>query len=220
MATIEVPAPIVEKWQRAIDCLADILHVPSGLVMRINQGDIEVFVASQTEDNPYTTGDSEHLVGSGLYCETVIQTRKTLLVPNALTDQNWNTNPDIELGMISYMGLPLMMPGGEVFGTICVLNNKEDHYSELHEKILSEFKGLIESHLVLLDQTAQLNSQLEEIKTLRGIVPICARCKNVRDAEGYWHAVEVYVRDRTEAEFSHGLCPPCGDKLYPGLHKA
>ncbi len=220
MATIKVPEPIVEKWQRAIDCLAEILHVPAGLVMRINEGDIEVFVASQTEGNPYTPGDSEHLLGSGLYCETVIQTRQTLLVPNALTDPDWSANPDIELGMISYLGLPLIAPGGEVFGTICVLNKKEDHYSELHEKILGEFKGLIESHLALLDQTAQLKSHLEEIKTLRRIVPICTGCKKVRDDERYWHAVEVYGRDRTETDLSHELCPSCCDQLYPELLKA
>lgn len=81
MAMIEVPEPIVEKWQKAIDCLAEILHVPAGLVMRINEGDIEVFVASQTEGNPYTPGDSEHLVGSGLYCESVIQTRQPFSSP-------------------------------------------------------------------------------------------------------------------------------------------
>lgn len=122
--------------------------------------------------------------------------------------------------MISYLGLPLIAPGGEVFGTICILNKKEDHYSELHEKILGEFKELIESHLALLDQAAQLKSDFEEIKTLRSVVSICAGCKNVRDDERYWHAVEAFLRDRTKADISHELCPACCDQLYPGLLKA
>ncbi len=54
----------------------------------------------------------------------------------------------------------------------------------------------------------------KEIKTLRGIVPICASCKNIRDDDGYWHRVDVYVRDHTDAEFSHGICPECSEKLY------
>ncbi len=54
-----------------------------------------------------------------------------------------------------------------------------------------------------------------EINTLRGIVPICAQCKKIRDDTGFWQQVEVYVRDHSEAEFSHGLCPECIKDLYP-----
>jgi PAS domain-containing protein len=55
----------------------------------------------------------------------------------------------------------------------------------------------------------ELQSALAEIKTLRGIVPICSYCKKVRDDEGYWNQVEQYVSDHTEAKFSHGICPTC-----------
>lgn len=61
----------------------------------------------------------------------------------------------------------------------------------------------------------ELNNALDQIKTLRGIVPICMNCKKVRDDQGYWNQVEIYVRDHTEAEFSHGLCPECVSKVYP-----
>ena len=64
-----------------------------------------------------------------------------------------------------------------------------------------------------------LRKALDEIKTLRGIIPICASCKKIRDDKGYWNQVEVYVRDHTEAEFSHGLCPACAKKLYPDLYE-
>jgi len=63
-----------------------------------------------------------------------------------------------------------------------------------------------------------LHRQIEEIKTLRGLVPICARCKNVRDDSGFWQTIEAYVCDHSEAEFSHSLCPECTNVLYPGLH--
>jgi sigma-B regulation protein RsbU (phosphoserine phosphatase) len=52
-------------------------------------------------------------------------------------------------------------------------------------------------------------------KTLKGIVPICASCKNIRDDRGFWNRVENYVRDHTEAEFSHAVCPDCMKRLYP-----
>ncbi len=61
----------------------------------------------------------------------------------------------------------------------------------------------------------ELTSALDNVKTLKGMLPICARCKKVKDDQGYWQQVEEYVRDNSEAEFSHGLCPECMKELYP-----
>ncbi len=61
----------------------------------------------------------------------------------------------------------------------------------------------------------ELQEALASIKVLRGLLPICAHCKKIRDDKGYWKAVEVYIREHTEAEFSHSLCPECVRKLYP-----
>ena len=63
----------------------------------------------------------------------------------------------------------------------------------------------------------ELQKAMTEIKALKGILPICASCKKIRDDKGYWNQVEVYIRDHSEAEFSHGICPECKEKLYPGL---
>jgi PAS domain S-box-containing protein len=63
----------------------------------------------------------------------------------------------------------------------------------------------------------QLQSAVEHIKTLKGIVPICAHCKKIRDDKGYWQQVEAYVARHTEAQFSHGICPDCEEKFFPGL---
>ena len=57
------------------------------------------------------------------------------------------------------------------------------------------------------------------MKYLEGILPICASCKKIRDEKNCWHQIEVYVRDRSEAEFSHGICPECAKKLYPEFYK-
>jgi CheY-like chemotaxis protein len=61
---------------------------------------------------------------------------------------------------------------------------------------------------------------LDQVKILRGLLPICMGCKRIRDDDGYWQQLETYIRDRSEAEFSHGLCPDCAEELYPGLFKA
>ena len=57
----------------------------------------------------------------------------------------------------------------------------------------------------------------EEIKVLRGFLPICASCKKIRDDKGYWNQIESYIRDHSEAEFSHSICPDCAKKLYPDM---
>ncbi|MFC1574772.1 hypothetical protein ACFL3Z_01695 [Gemmatimonadota bacterium] len=67
------------------------------------------------------------------------------------------------------------------------------------------------------DARADLEKAWLEIKTLKGIIPICANCKKVRTDEGHWNQVEAYVRDHSEADFSHGICPDCAAILYPEL---
>lgn len=65
----------------------------------------------------------------------------------------------------------------------------------------------------------ELQQALSEIKILQGIIPICSFCKKVRDDKGYWQQVEKYISDRSEALFSHGLCPGCRDEHYGDLLK-
>jgi uncharacterized PurR-regulated membrane protein YhhQ (DUF165 family) len=64
----------------------------------------------------------------------------------------------------------------------------------------------------------ELKKALSEVKTLRGFLPICCICKNIRDDQGYWNQIESYIRDRSEAEFSHSICPKCAKKHYPDLN--
>ena len=63
----------------------------------------------------------------------------------------------------------------------------------------------------------ELQQALSEIKTLRGFLPICANCKKIRDDEGYWQQIEEYIQARSDARFSHSICPECTKKLYPEL---
>ena len=69
----------------------------------------------------------------------------------------------------------------------------------------------------LAKNNMNLEKALYEIKKLSGLLPIYANCKKIRDSSGLWNEIEVYVRDNSEAEFSHSLCPTCTEKLYPGF---
>lgn len=64
----------------------------------------------------------------------------------------------------------------------------------------------------------ELQEAFLKVKTLSGFLPICANCKKIRDDKGYWNQIEEYIRDHSEAEFNHGICPECVEKLYPRLN--
>jgi AmiR/NasT family two-component response regulator len=64
----------------------------------------------------------------------------------------------------------------------------------------------------------ELQGALAKVKMLSGLLPICASCKKIRDDRGYWQQVEVYIRDHSEVEFSHGLCPDCARELFPDFY--
>ncbi len=69
----------------------------------------------------------------------------------------------------------------------------------------------------LKEEMQHLEKAMSEIKTLSGLIPICCNCKNVRNDDGYWEQVETYVMKRSSADFSHGICPDCIEKIYPQL---
>ncbi len=73
---------------------------------------------------------------------------------------------------------------------------------------------VIKAETVLLEEKNKLQTALAEIKTLRGIIPICSHCKQIRDDEGLWKQLEVYMRAHSEANFSHSICPECMQKHY------
>jgi len=64
----------------------------------------------------------------------------------------------------------------------------------------------------------QLQEALAQIKTMRGLLPICANCKKIRNDQGYWTQVEIYIAEHSDAEFTHGICPECLKLLYPELY--
>ncbi|MDE1349580.1 EAL domain-containing protein [Vibrio aestuarianus] len=160
---LPIPSSILENWQRIVDLLAEILHVPAALIMRANSKHIEVFCKSTNTANPYQVGAKEPLQ-QGLYCETVMATQKELLVPNALVSEQWQHNPDISLGMIAYCGIPLVWPNGDRFGTICVLDSKENHFNHTYRQLLECFRESIQSQLTTLYQQIKLQRLNEELK--------------------------------------------------------
>jgi PAS domain S-box-containing protein len=166
---IEVPSEIVQKWQEIVNLLAEIMLVPSALVMRVEPPNIKVFVSSESNGNPYERDEVASL-GTGLYCETVMRTRQPFVVPDALQDEEWKSNPDVKLGMISYLGFPITWPDGRIFGTICVLDNKRNAYNELCRKLLQQCRDVLQTDLKLL--TSGMREREERFHLVADVAPV------------------------------------------------
>ena len=134
--------------------MVQILEVPTGLIMRVHKPTIQVVIASSNENNPFYAGADFPI--EGVYCERVIDTGDTLLVPNALKDPEWDHNPDLEFDQISYLGFPIVWPNGDPFGTLCVSDTKENNYSELFRQLMQVLREYIECTLTNLFQELQM----------------------------------------------------------------
>ena len=138
---------LINSWNDTLSVISEIVDIPVALVMRVERSRIEVFCKNHGRHNPYSIGDAEDLEDSGLYCEHVLKTGKTLMVANALNDPLWDSNPDIKLGMISYLGMPIFNVDDKAFGTICVLDVKERQYSEVTIRLIDSIKQSFEAQL-------------------------------------------------------------------------
>jgi hypothetical protein len=87
---IQLPSEVIQKWQGIVDLLAEIMHVPSALVMKVEPPNITVFVSSESKGNPYEQDEASSL-NTGLCCERVMKTRQPLLVPDALLEEEWKS---------------------------------------------------------------------------------------------------------------------------------
>ena len=145
-SAIDIPRTVTDKWQEITNLVAELVQVPAALVTRIEPPEISVFVASKSQGNPYHPRERACL-NTGLYCETVMRTRQFLLVPDARDDDRWSSNPNIKLGMISYLGFPISWPNGDIFGTICVLDHKRNAYREVYHRLLLQLRDAIEADL-------------------------------------------------------------------------
>ena len=154
----QVPSEIVSKWQEIVDLLAEIVHVPSALIMRAEPPGIKVFISSSPKRKPCDVVSLD----TGFCCETVMKTRQSLLVPDAREDERWKLCPDSDLGLNSYLGVPIAWPDGEIFGTLCVCDNKRNEYSGLYLKLMLLWRDVLQADLKTLAARQRAEEALQE----------------------------------------------------------
>lgn len=115
---------------------------------------------------------------------------------------------DVTADTVAHKLLALQLIIGTVWLLISLLSSLVIRLYNRRGRLLAERTRLVD----------ELQDALAQVKTLRGFLPICARCKRIRDDQGYWNQIEAYISEHSEAEFTHGICPDCTRELYPELH--
>lgn len=152
-------------------------------------------------------------------------TNKTVYDNDFMRSQWCDFLPKGHVRLRNVMFAPLNIDGKTV--GLMGLANKKGIFTDDDADIASAFGELAAIALknnryleLIREKTASLEKALSEIKTLKGIVPICMHCKQIRDDKGYWTQLENYITEYTEAVLSHGVCEKCLKEFYPEYLKA
>ena len=151
------------------------------------------------------------------FCAHAIFRHEPFLVRDAKKDPRFADNPLVtgEPHIRFYAGFPLVNPEGLALGALCVIDRKPHQLSAEQEKAMQALSRQVMVLLELRRFSAQLAVAHNQVKTLEGLLPICAWCKRIRDDEEYWDRVEAYFNKHSAVDFTHGICPECREKSYP-----
>lgn len=163
---------VEDKWKSLVNISAKLLGVRSVVVTRLCPRHVEVFLTNEHQNSFFKIGEIFKLK-QGSFCETVIGTRQELLIADAKTDKIWSEfvlskSPE----MVSYLGYPLLWPGGEVFGTVCFFDDKQNRFEDFEKSYLDVIKKTIETDLELLAlkyNLEQSNEKLEKSNKVKSV---------------------------------------------------
>ena len=154
------------------------------------------------------------------FCSHTIMHKEVFIVEDALLDARFVDNPLVtsDPSLRFYAGAPLIDREGMALGAICVLDRQPRQISPAQSKALEALARQVILLLEFRETSAELAAALTELKTLRGLLPMCTYCKGVRDDAGFWQSVEEYMSAHYDADVTHGICPDCLKEQYPEVY--
>jgi DNA-binding response OmpR family regulator len=151
-------------------------------------------------------------------CQRLKSDRATQEIPiifmTALTDTAEKVK-GFDAGAVDYVTKPFQQEEllARINTHLTLRNLQKNLQAEVAQRRKAE-ETLRQQAIELQERNQELQEALAKVKTLSGLLPICANCKKIRNDEGYWEQVDVYLRHHSDAEFSHGICPDCMQELY------
>ncbi len=199
------------------DCLRHVVTEAAALLgaelvaVILRQGDTYRLGAST---QPVDAVDGQNNL-SGL-AAAVAQSGDSFLVEDVQSVPELERHLPLNARSRSLVATPLLF-GEKTIGVLVAESERVKAFGDVERAMLLSFS----LHAAVAIGNAHLHEELQEtlaeVKTLKGFIPICASCRKIRDDAGYWDQIESYVTRHSGAQFSHGICPDCAKRLYPGL---
>lgn len=209
--------------RQIFDLCCDVTGAKSGYVAMLNnEGSENEVLFLEAGGMPCNVDPELPMPIRGLR-EVAYRTHKAVYDNDFMNSEWVDFMPSGHVVMKNVMFAPLNLDGKTV-GIIGLANKIGDFNDDDADvaETMGELASIALQNSIYLDKLNQKNTELEhalaEIKTLRGIVPICMYCKEIRDDEGYWNQLEKYLSIHTDAQLSHGICDKCMGKLYPEIN--
>ncbi len=189
---------------------AYICHVPMATISLVDE-------ARQWFKSRVGIRDQETARGISFCTHTILGTQP-MIVGNALEDQRFAGSPLVQGDphIRFYAGFPLINPDGFALGSLCAIDRTPRHLTADQTEAMSALSRQLMALLELRRVSAQMATALDKVKTLEGLLPICAWCKRIRESEGTWVTPEKYIMRKTDADVTHGICPDCMERQRCG----
>jgi GAF domain-containing protein len=180
-----------------------VCHVPIALVSLVNESR-QWFKSKVGISQQETARDVA-------FCAHAILQPEPLIVSDALKDTRFAENDLVTQAprIRFYAGFPLINPEGFALGTLCAIDSRPRRLGAEQTRAMGALSRQIMALLELRRVSSHLAAALEHVKTLHGLLPICAWCKRVRDDKGYWSQVEAYIQTHSDATITSSICPEC-----------
>ena len=153
------------------------------------------------------------------FCTHTILSNEVMVIEDASIDRRFFDSPLVtgDPNIRFYAGAPMISPDGHALGSLCAIDSEPGTLDPERRAMLETLARRVVEQMELRRVSHDLAEALEDLKTLRGLLPICSHCKGIRNDSGYWERVEDYLCTRGGTDLTHGVCPLCAEEYYPGL---
>jgi diguanylate cyclase (GGDEF)-like protein len=227
---VESPHPFFDhdKWQQLVNTLAELYNSASGTIVQLREDAFNV-VATSSNDGNFLSQNSNWSRDIDSFCRYMIEKKQSLYIKDAVNHEVWSQVQSVTDGHVrSYLGFPLFWPGGELFGTICVIDTKKTDYSEVLVQLLMQFKLLVEADLQkIIDydvvKSLALEDELTGLNNLRGFNVLGQQ--RMKDAHRFMKHVAIVYLDidnlkKANDELGHQVGDTCIIELAKVLNSA
>lgn len=221
-------AELRDHWQELVDLLRELTNVKHSWIMVAHDQEMEVLFASLGKNAPFEEG--QRMPIKNLYCEEIVNLKRPLLIKNALEEEKWKENTLSKNGLICFYGTPLFNPDGEVFGTLCLINDRPDSITDPAIRLVRQFRSILEQNLKenherdLMRKRMEERIQVEQMigeneKKFRMLFENAPVSYQSLDAEGYLLNVNARWLEMFGYEKNEVLGRHIKDFIHPDMHQ-